>query len=87
MGGHVLGQAPREVVAELRLPEFKKGLDSAVRHMCDSWSGPVQGLKLDLVNLVGPFQVRICDGIWVPLQNTAGNLFKITQWLEILEVM
>lgn len=52
----------REVVTAPSLPEFKKSLDKAVRHMMWFSGCPVQGQELDSMIFVGPFQLRIfCD--------------------------
>lgn len=43
------------------LTEFNKNLDSTLSKdtWCGSWGCPVQGQELNLVILVGPFQLRI----------------------------
>lgn len=44
----------------LSLPEFKKHLDNSLSHMVSFLGGLVLSQKLDLMNLIGPFQLSIC---------------------------
>lgn len=53
---------PRAVNMAPSLLEFKKCLDSALRHMVCFLSGPVWSQELDSTILVCPFQLRtVCD--------------------------
>ena len=49
---------PREAATAPSLTLFKKPLDRALTHMVSIWGCPVQGQELDLMILVGPFQLR-----------------------------
>ena len=51
---------PRAVVADPSLPVFKKHLDNTVSHITSFLGGPVLSQELDLINLIGPFQLGIC---------------------------
>ena len=58
MVGH-WDRLPRAVVMALSLPEFKKRLDNALRHRVWFLGDPVWSQELDLMILVGPFQLKI----------------------------
>ncbi|KAJ7405723.1 hypothetical protein WISP_138235 [Willisornis vidua] len=55
---------PRAVIIAPSLPEFKKCLDDTLRHGVTPGDDPVQAKGLDLMILVGPFQLIIfCDSL------------------------
>lgn len=76
-GAWALGQAALGAVTALSLPEFKKGLDSALRHL-----PLVSSQELDLV---GPLHLRMLCGS-VALRGQAQELFALTRIRFIIKV-
>ena len=72
---------PREVVTAPSLPECKKHLDNTLRNMVSFLDGPVWSQELDLMILVGPFQLRIfCDSMIPEFINCIGGN---KAWIEV----
>jgi len=53
---------PREALVALSLPEFKKCLYRALRHMGSFSCGPAWIQELELMILAGPFQLEMSCG-------------------------
>lgn len=58
-GGKALEHDPKGVAKALSLPEFKKHMDKALRHVVWFSDGTVQSQELELIILMSPFQLKI----------------------------
>jgi len=78
--GQTLEQAPQgsKVVMALSLPGFKKPLDNALRHKVWFLGSPVWSQELDLMILLGPFQLgTFYDSMKLSIDNTSSINSKL----------